>query len=176
MSPHQIAQEIVAEIEQAAFPFRPDSLKEFERRIREAIFACSNGELAEKRRRDWPAMVREFRLLMGVLVSDAPTLIDPAKFSVHERLLAEELRELKIAETTHDLPEIADAIADTIYILLGLAAEMGLPMLEIFAEVHRTNMAKVDADGNPIIDANGKIRKPRGWQPPDIAGILERAK
>jgi hypothetical protein len=37
-----------------------------------------------------------------------------------------------------------------------------------FAEVHRTNMAKV---GGPV-RPDGKKLKPEGWQPPDIAGIL----
>jgi hypothetical protein len=33
-------------------------------------------------------------------------------------------------------------------------------------------MAKLGADGNPILREDGKIMKPPGWQSPDLKSIL----
>lgn len=68
------------------------------------------------------------------------------------------------------LVEVADGIADAIYVLLGTAIEAGVDMDPVFDEVHRSNMAKA---GGPR-RADGKVLKPAGWTPPDIAGVLAR--
>jgi predicted HAD superfamily Cof-like phosphohydrolase len=71
------------------------------------------------------------------------------------------------------LPDIADAIADSIYVLVGTALEYGIPLDRVWAAVRAANMAKVDpVTGLVRKRADGKILKPDGWQPPDIAGVL----
>lgn len=70
------------------------------------------------------------------------------------------------------LERIADDIADSIYVLCGLANCLGLPLAAIFAEVHRSNMTKA-VDGKVIKRSDGKILKPAGWTPPDIYTILK---
>jgi predicted HAD superfamily Cof-like phosphohydrolase len=47
------------------------------------------------------------------------------------------------------------------------AAHLGVDVRPFFDEVHRSNMAKL---GGPVRD-DGKIQKPEGWRPPDIAGL-----
>lgn len=68
-----------------------------------------------------------------------------------------------------DLVEVADGLCDLIYVSLGCAVEMGLPIEELFAEVHRSNMLKVGASKR----ADGKTMKPEGWQPPYLGKILD---
>ena len=46
----------------------------------------------------------------------------------------------------------------------------GIDIRPIWDEVHRTNMAKEGGGSR----TDGKIMKPAGWQPPDIAGLLAR--
>lgn len=70
-----------------------------------------------------------------------------------------------------DLPEVADAIADLIYVLIGTAHEFGVPLAEVWRRVHESNMAK---DGGGM-RTNGKITKPPGWQAPDVEGALRDA-
>jgi hypothetical protein len=48
--------------------------------------------------------------------------------------------------------------------------DLGGPVVRVPSTYHRTNMAKV---GGPIVP-NGKRLKPKGWQPPDIAGEIAR--
>lgn len=85
-------------------------------------------------------------------------------------IMSEEFKELLEAIEANDLVEVADACADVIVTVLGTAAEYGIPFDEVWAEVHRSNMAKA---GGPIRE-DGKRLKPPGWTPPDIASILGR--
>jgi hypothetical protein len=85
-------------------------------------------------------------------------------------LVCEEIVELDRAMERGDLPGVADAVADAVYVLLGLAVTFGIDMRPVWAAVHAANMAKV---GGPR-RADGKRLKPDGWEPPDIAAILAR--
>lgn len=68
--------------------------------------------------------------------------------------------------------EMIDALCDIKYVANGAACAMGVDLQPFEDEVHRSNMAK--ADGGIRVREDGKILKPDGWRPPDIAGILER--
>jgi predicted HAD superfamily Cof-like phosphohydrolase len=141
--------------------------------------------------------VREFHAAMGVPIGDtgAPTF---GRIPLRLDLIAEEFRELceacgyeleysicpPLVEKLHpngtryfvgeagpvDVVEAADALADLRYVTEGAAVEWGLPLDAVTDEVHRSNMAKV---GGPV-RADGKILKPAGWTPPDVAGVLAR--
>ena len=58
--------------------------------------------------------------------------------------------------------------------LRDMAKALDLPIDEVMAEVHRSNMAKLWDDGKPHYRADGKAEKPEGWAAPDIAGVLDR--
>ncbi len=75
-----------------------------------------------------------------------------------------------------DLTQIADALGDKLYILCGTILAHGLQdkILEVFDEIHRSNMSKLDDDGQPIYREDGKIMKSNNYFLPDIASILER--
>jgi len=118
--------------------------------------------------------VRAFHRAFEQRVGDKPELPDPAERDLRVKLLREEFREYIDAETDHDIVEIADALADIIYIVCGTAVSYGIPLDDIFEEVHASNMAKL-VDGKVIRRADGKIQKPEGWEPPDIERILRDA-
>jgi predicted HAD superfamily Cof-like phosphohydrolase len=90
---------------------------------------------------------------------------------LRKKLLIEEVNEYYNAEYADDLVEIADALADIIYIACGTAVSYGIPLDRVFTEVHRSNMAKL-VDGKVLRRSDGKIQKPEGWTPPDIETIL----
>lgn len=102
-----------------------------------------------------------------------PELPHPNVRALRVRLLREEFTEYLEAEETDDLVEIADALADLTYIVAGTALKYGIPLDEVFREVHETNMAKFPG-GIADVRADGKVMKPEGWKPPDIAALLER--
>lgn len=88
------------------------------------------------------------------------------------RLLREEVRELEEAIEENDMEAVADAYADIIYIVLGSAImHLGVNRFSrVWRAVHRANMAKFV--GGVRLREDGKILKPEGWTPPDIAACL----
>ena len=70
--------------------------------------------------------------------------------------------------------DIADALGDMLYILVGTIVEHGLQdkIEAIFDEIHRSNMTKV-VDGKVIRRDDGKILKPEGYEKPNLKPILE---
>ena len=67
-----------------------------------------------------------------------------------------------------NLTELADGLADLMYVCEGSFLAFGINSAPIHAEVQRANMAKI---GGPIRE-DGKRLKPAGWTPPDIAGAI----
>jgi predicted HAD superfamily Cof-like phosphohydrolase len=115
--------------------------------------------------------VKEFHKAFGQRVGETPGLPDKDERELRKKLLAEEYTEYVVAEYRNDLVEIADALADIIYIACGTAVSYGIPLDRLFTEVHRSNMAKL-VDGKVIRRSDGKVQKPEGWTPPDVKSIL----
>ena len=111
----------------------------------------------------------------GLPCGERPAFPAPERRVLHMDLLDEEVAEIQLAEDADDLFGVADGIADAIYVLVGMAIEYGIPIERVFAEVHRANMAKRRPDGSVVKRADGKILKPEGWTPPDVAGMLRAA-
>lgn len=91
---------------------------------------------------------------------------------LHERLIQEELDEMKMSTNVVD---ISDAIIDQMYLLFGYAIDLGISdkLEAMFDDVHRSNMSKLDADGNPIYREDGKVLKSDLYFKPNLKAILE---
>jgi predicted HAD superfamily Cof-like phosphohydrolase len=87
---------------------------------------------------------------------------------------AEVQAEIRTMPIRVDLPGLADALADLDYVIEGTRLEFGIDGDPIAAEVHRSNMSKLGADGKPVRRADGKIMKGPNFTPPDIAGELRK--
>ena len=113
------------------------------------------------------------------LVTDTPVLASPQipiadRILLRKRLIDEEVNvELFTAMKENNIVEIADAIADSIYVLIGTALEYGIPLDAVWGEVQISNMAKVDLDtGKVRRREDGKVLKSEGWTKPDIRKAL----
>lgn len=91
------------------------------------------------------------------------------------KLMKEENEEYLEAAQNGDLVEIADALGDMLYILCGTILKHGLEdkMSEVFEEIQRSNMSKLDENGKPIYREDGKVLKGNLYFKPQIAAILE---
>ena len=114
-------------------------------------------------------MVREFHAKFDQPIVDKPKIAGTFRMNLRGRLITEEISETFGALATDNLIEIADGIADSIYVLLGTAIEYGIDLDPVFKEVHRSNMEKTPGKER----ADGKILKPEGWIPPRIKEILD---
>ena len=90
-------------------------------------------------------------------------------------LMKEENEEYLEAVNNKDLVEVADALGDMLYILCGTIIEHGLQhkIEAVFNEIQRSNMSKLNSDGEPIYREDGKVLKGPNYFKPDIASILE---
>jgi predicted HAD superfamily Cof-like phosphohydrolase len=96
-------------------------------------------------------------------------------FTLRYNLMKEENEEYLEACENNDLVEIADALGDQLYILCGTILKHGLQhkIEEVFEEIQKSNMSKLDAAGNPIFRDDGKILKGENYFKPNIKSILE---
>lgn len=113
----------------------------------------------------------EFMCKAGQLDAQ-PTFCDLDLRKLRQDLLAEEYREYRNADTYGDLVETVDGLLDIIVVAWGtLLAYVGPEKAKAAAaEVVRSNLDKVR--GDIVRRGDGKILKPAGWRPPDIAGAL----
>jgi predicted HAD superfamily Cof-like phosphohydrolase len=90
------------------------------------------------------------------------------------RLIREEFDELVKAYFEKDMVEIADGCADLKWVIEGLEHTLQLPQQEIWNEVARSNLAKIDQETGKVLKRNdGKVLKPEGWTPPNIKAIIK---
>lgn len=121
-------------------------------------------------------MLREWNSKFGVPVLGRPAVPPLDRRILRVELIREEFEEFCRATEARDIVGVSDALADLAYVIVGAALEWGIPLAEVFAEVHRSNMSKVWPDGTVHYRDDGKVLKPSSYSPADIAGILEKFK
>ncbi len=121
--------------------------------------------------------VKEFHEVFGLDYEESPRAdIDMRMIELRHRLMAEENDEYLEAAKNNDLVQIADALGDKLYILCGTIIAHGLQhkIVEVFEEIHRSNMSKLDENGQPLRREDGKIMKSNLYFTPDIDTVLTR--
>ena len=105
---------------------------------------------------------------------DVPTITDDVdpQIELYMDLITEEYHELQEAYKQQDVVEVADALADMVWVIMGMASSLGMDFNDIWEEVKRSNMSKFT--NNIIIrdGKTGKILKPSTFSEPDLAPIL----
>ncbi|WP_067780699.1 bifunctional GNAT family N-acetyltransferase/nucleoside triphosphate pyrophosphohydrolase family protein [Actinomyces vulturis] len=139
------------------------------------------------------AMVRTFHRTYGLpIVEDGPN-VDRDRVHMRMGLIAEEFAELvgavygtqarelmenaysKVLDAddhSRDTVETADALADLVYVIYGMALEMGIDLAAVLTEVQRSNLSKLGTDGKPIYREDGKVLKGPYYFRPDVASML----
>ncbi len=120
--------------------------------------------------------VADFHHAFRIGNNDKPVTLSKEEALLRYTLMREENEEYLEAAQKGDLIEIADALGDQLYILLGTILRHGLQhkIEEVFDEIHRSNMSKLDENGQPIYREDGKVMKSALYFKPDIKTILER--
>lgn len=125
----------------------------------------------------------QLKLCVGLIVEECIELIDAAYNTNAAQRLEDAWQSVfedgLEKDMKRDLVEAADAIADIEYVLHNFALEAGIPIDEIFDEVHASNMSKLGEDGNAILGDGvtaplNKILKGPNYFPPAIAKIIEK--
>ena len=88
-------------------------------------------------------------------------------------LINEELEEFKKALKNNDLKEVADALADILYVTYGAGHAFGIDLDKCFNEVQESNMSKLGEDGNPIYNEMGKVMKGPKYFSPNLSKFIK---
>ena len=88
-------------------------------------------------------------------------------------LIEEELEELKEAINKKDLQETIDALTDILYVTYGAGHAFGVNLDKCFEEVQNSNMSKLDNNGKPIFNENGKVMKGPNYFKPNLNQFLK---
>jgi NTP pyrophosphatase (non-canonical NTP hydrolase) len=112
-----------------------------------------------------PVLLEEFHDRLGQPFGHA------GDAALRRRLHVDEHRELLDALDAGDRVAIARELADDVYVAFGSAHSLGIDLEAVIMAVHAANMRKFDPPG-PLVGEDGKLLKPPGWVPPDIAAVL----
>jgi predicted HAD superfamily Cof-like phosphohydrolase len=121
--------------------------------------------------------VEEFHDAFGIVNHYSPfTALSEDEIMLRFNLMKEENEEYLEAAKNKDIVEIADALGDQLYILCGTILKHGLQhkIEEVFEEIQRSNMSKLDENGSPIFREDGKIMKSEHYFKPNIKLVLEK--
>ena len=121
-------------------------------------------------------MVRTFHDAFGIEnASEQRADIGNQTAFLRYKLMREENEEYLEAAQNGDIVEIADALGDMLYILCGTILKHGLAgkMEAVFREIQKSNLSKLDENGNPIYRQDGKVLKGDLYLKPKIAEVLE---
>lgn len=74
---------------------------------------------------------------------------------------------------TDSRTELLKEMADLVYVVHGLANELGWDLDEAIQRVHQSNMSKLDDDGQPIYREDGKRIKGPNYKPPHLEDLVD---
>ena len=114
--------------------------------------------------------VSEFMNLGEQKISSNLTLKnDQAK--LYMNLIKEEFEETSKAFNEDDLVELADGLADMVWVIMGMCNSTGINFDKVWTEVRASNMSKF-VDGKFVKNESGKILKPESYFKPNISKAL----
>ena len=98
-----------------------------------------------------------------------------ANADLYRKLITEEYVEFLNASANKNEIESLDGCMDMIWVILGYCVMKGYDVQGAWDEVARSNLSKIDkATGKVIKRADGKVLKPEGWTPPQLAKFLKK--
>tara|TARA_B110000977_G_scaffold14028_1_gene17508 strand:+ start:337 stop:711 length:375 start_codon:yes stop_codon:yes gene_type:complete len=87
-------------------------------------------------------------------------------------LITEEYNETwRAFNVDKDIVEVADGLADMVWVIMGMASTLNIPFDKVWNEVKASNMSKF-VNGKVVKNSDGKIMKPEGYFRPNIGDIL----
>ncbi len=113
-----------------------------------------------------------FMKTFGQEVKNKPSFSTDKINKLRIDLIKEELDELNEAMKNKDLLEVADALTDILYVTYGAGHAFGIDLDKCFDEVQNSNMSKLDINGKPIYNNDGKVMKGPNYFKPDLSKFI----
>ena len=116
--------------------------------------------------------VKKFMTTFGQEVKTHPSFASEKINLLRYELIKEELDEFKIALENKNLVEVADALTDILYVTYGAGHAFGIDLDKCFQEVQNSNMSKLDKNGKPIYNDQGKVMKGPNYFKPNLEKLI----
>ena len=116
--------------------------------------------------------VRKFMEIFGQEIKEKAEFPNEKITSLRYDLIKEELQELKEALDNKDIKEVADALADILYVTYGAGHAFGIDLDKCFEEVQNSNMSKLGPNGKPIYNEQGKVMKGPNYFKPNLSKFV----
>ena len=118
--------------------------------------------------------IEEFSTKFKLPQLDKPGFLDDDLMMFRLLFIREEVDELNLAMVYEDLEDALDALVDIMYVVLGTAWMMNLPIMDAWDRVHAANMKKVRVENASESKRNSSydLKKPEGWSPPDLSDLV----
>ena len=117
--------------------------------------------------------VKKFMEIFGQEVKQTPSFPSEKIQDLRIKLIKEEFLELKEAIKNKDIKEVADALTDILYVTYGAGHAFGIDLDGCFDEVQRSNMSKLDENGKPIYNEDGKVLKGPNYFKPNFQKFIK---
>ena len=117
--------------------------------------------------------VKKFMETFGQEVKSKPAFPSEKISKLRYDLIKEELDEFQEALNDKSLKEVADSLTDILYVTYGAGHAFGINLDNCFKEVQNSNMSKLDNDGKPIYNNDGKVMKGPNYFKPDLQKFLK---
>jgi len=112
--------------------------------------------------------VKKFMETFGQEVKTKAEFPSDKIVKLRHNLIKEELDEFEKALKDKNLKEVADALADILYVTYGAGHAFGIDLDKCFDEVQRSNMSKLGENGKPIYNDQGKVMKGPNYFEPNL--------
>lgn len=111
--------------------------------------------------------VKEFHRAFDVGINQEAI---PDLIKLRKDLIVEECGEVvdEFYAETLDKKKLTKELSDLIYVAVGAAIHLGLPLNEVFEAVHASNMSKLGENGKPVLREDGKILKGPNYKEPNL--------
>ena len=116
--------------------------------------------------------VKKFMETFGQEIKEKASFPNDKITSLRYELIKEEVDEFKEAIDKRDIKEVADALTDILYVTYGAGHAFGIDLDKCFEEVQNSNMSKLDSNGKPIYNSNGKVMKGPNYFKPDLTKFV----
>lgn len=125
--------------------------------------------------------VREFHTTFESAVDEDP-FDNPELVELRIDLISEEYLEvmdeldnfLVYEDVKPSKQRLAKELADLLYVVYGTATTFGIPLDLVFHEVHKSNMSKLDENGEPIFREDGKVLKSKNYHEAQLDKLFPR--
>lgn len=121
-----------------------------------------------------PLQARDSQKVYETLSLEGTLIAEECKETLDEFLALRQLLLDGKEITEESISKLLKELADLQYVISHAAVAFGLPLEEAFRLVHKSNMSKLDENGEPILREDGKVLKGDNYLAPNLSIIVEQ--